>query len=1299
MSSSIFNENIQNRVINPRSGSSMFVDLSSNQIIGGIKRFLNNLITNSDVNFNTTANVGRIIFYPNEPAGSGSQIVSIYTEDENDGHGWFFDSVGNLYYLGGGLSPVKIMLAGATGDLTILSNFNGFGDIICHNILTSDIISSYSGGNITFNNGIALGSNTINSGNITSTGTISGVDISSTGIIFANDVNLTSTGYLNVNNITSSVASGSYQTKISLSNEFIDTNSSSLDIVATYIGFASPIQTLSTASKYMFIKPLSTGDFEMLMNNIANKILISDWATTKISSQFIWNLNNISNQNAIILDSLTTSGNRLQIYGTAAGTKYLYYNISNELGVIDGATSQWKITGIGEATFSSLSVGSGPISTSGNISCGAITATSLTTSGGRKKSTTMYQISVTLGLNNHVVVLYGNSMNITCTLPSSPINGQEYYITCQDSFYTVTLSSITSPILSPFGTLYYSASMVKGSYVHLIFVSSTGYWSMISGNIAGFSTSGNITGGLITGTSISAGTGPISTTGAIGGGAITGTSLSAGTGPISTTGGNISGGAISGSSLTAGSGPISTTGNISGGLITGTSITAGSGPISTTGAIGGGAITGTSLSAGTGPISTTGGNISGGAISGSSLTAGSGPISTTGPIDGGAITGTSLTAGSGPISTTGNISGVDITSTNIIYAKSINMQPIGFLNVNNITSSATTGSYPTAIALSNEFIDTGNSSLDIIATYIGFGNPQQTLSTASKYMYIKPLSTGNFEMLISNIASKVFSTNWSTLTLTSDFNLALGSKTITTSGTIEGGDINANGALSLRNTSSLTNILLNPTTTSGNRLLIYGITSGTKFLYYNTSNNIGVYNTITGANVWSIDGTTGNFNTIGTLTTNLISASTGTNSIQMDNRFFNLSVGSIDLKSTYIGFPQLSQTLSTASKYMAIVPQSDGNFHMSINNIASRVLISNWSSLILSSEFNWRFLKSVGVNRILMFNTSTIGDIFQICRTGDNAYGDGYWYWNNSGNCGYISSGIVRWEILNTGGMNLTSDLNISNRVIVSPAVVAGEIMTVRINAGLEPRFHFSTNSNFGFWSGTAHTYYVNGPTGNITTNGSLTCGPINCSTILVTNNTNTALTLSSGGIHLQNNNWLFGRCKFGDADYAYVAEYDTGDSDKLYLFGSTGIYCNTLPVVVSDKRLKENIEDFIIDNPLEIIDKIRLVEYNRIDNPSKTRVLGYIAQEILEIFPKAVEIDQTVIKKDENSVLFKKNNDGTDSEEPEREQRLALNYSYISMLNTEAIKQLNEKVEKQQILIDSLIKRLEILELNNNLD
>ena len=46
MSRTIFNELGESRVINPRSGSSMFVDLSSNQTIHGIK-------TMADLNIST----------------------------------------------------------------------------------------------------------------------------------------------------------------------------------------------------------------------------------------------------------------------------------------------------------------------------------------------------------------------------------------------------------------------------------------------------------------------------------------------------------------------------------------------------------------------------------------------------------------------------------------------------------------------------------------------------------------------------------------------------------------------------------------------------------------------------------------------------------------------------------------------------------------------------------------------------------------------------------------------------------------------------------------------------------------------------------------------------------------------------------------------------------------------------------------------------------------------------------------------------------------------------------------------
>jgi hypothetical protein len=536
-----------------------------------------------------------------------------------------------------------------------------------------------------------------------------------------------------------------------------------------------------------------------------------------------------------------------------------------------------------------------------------------------------------------------------------------------------------------------------------------------------------------------------------------------------------------------------------------------------------------------------------------------------------------------------------------------------------------------------------------------------------------------------------------------------------------GGAIVSSAVFNLRNALAVTNIVLDPL--GAYRLKINGITGTNSYLFFNHANLFAFFNTSIGANTWSITDlgviSCNSITASTSLTTNLINASTGTNKIQMDNRFFNTGVGSIDLKSTYIGFPQLTQTLTTASKYMAIIPATDGNFTMSINNIANRVLFSNWSTLTLTSEFiftaptinattslktnliepysgtiinvnpisNFNWLKSAGNNRIVFRPQSTTDDILQIHQTGSNTPSDGFLYFNNNGFLGYFITSSSSWTISKAGAA-IFSQINCSGLTCTTIQTNGNTI-----NCGVINSSNINSSGTINCGGITCSTIQTNNNTitcGNVFSSGNVSAPSMN-----ITNNANNALTLNSGGIHLQNNNWLFGRCKFGDADYAYIAEYDTGDSDKLYLFGSTGIYCNTLPVVVSDKRLKENIEDFIIDNPLEIIDKIRLVEYNRIDNPSKTRVLGYIAQEILEIFPKAVEIDQTVIKKDENSVLFKKHNDGTDSEEPEREERLALNYSYISMLNTEAIKQLNELVKKQQTLIDTLVKRIEILENN----
>jgi transketolase C-terminal domain/subunit len=54
-----------------------------------------------------------------------------------------------------------------------------------------------------------------------------------------------------------------------------------------------------------------------------------------------------------------------------------------------------------------------------------------------------------------------------------------------------------------------------------------------------------------------------------------------------------------------------------------------------------------------------------------------------------------------------------------------------------------------------------------------------------------------------------------------------------------------------------------------------------------------------------------------------------------------------------------------------------------------------------------------------------------------------------------------------------------------------------------------------------------------------------------------------------------------------------------------------------SDRTKKENI--ITIDNALDKIEKLRGVYYNRIDDETKTRRLGVVAQEVQEVFPEVV--------------------------------------------------------------------------------
>ena len=862
-SRTILNIDTGNRTINPRSGSSVYVDLVSNQTIGGIKRFLNNLITNSDVNFNTTANVGRIIFNSNEPAGSGSQIVAIYTEDENDGQGWIFDSSGNLYYLGGGLSPVKIMLSGATGDLTILSNFNGFGDVICHNILTSNIISSYSGGDITFNNGIALGSNTINSGDITSNGNISGGIITGTTSLITNLIN---------------ASTGTIKNLIQMDNRFIDTVTGSVDIKSTYVGFPNLSQTLTTASNYMYIKPLTTGDFEMRILNKTKFTLKTDIALDAIASQIAWAWMDESN---IIHASInpnttasTTNNAVCKFYARVVDTS-LYYTRNGTLGSQNETSLNiiWRIDD------------SGNIFTSGTV--------------------------------------YANTIN-----PNS-------------------------------GTAIASASI----------------W-----NFKDATNTTNIT---------------------------------------------------------------------------------------------------------LNPTATSGYRL--------------------------------------------QITGVSAGTTFLYY------------NTSNV------------LAVFNSI--TGANVWSIDGT------------------------TGNINTIGSVLTNTINPNSGTTISSTSIWNFKNGANIP---------------------------ILLDPTTTSGNRLKIDSVIGGTRYLFFNTSSIIGVFNTATGANVWSIDGVTGDINTIGTLTYATLSAT----------------------------------SLST--------------------NTISPISPSTTININTTSNFNW--LKSVGVNRIKFFPSSISGDIMRIFRSGDDDANFGYWYFNNNGEFGFSFNGATVWSVFVTGNMRTTN-------TIQAPIFSALTAYTYTNRIQMENLFYNASIASIDMRSQYIGFAHPNQALSILSKYGA----------IVTAVGGDLGFTINNISGYVWGTDWA-NRIMYTDYTFqcqksSFVVNYryqkfmnNLTEIGSISMLTASSIAFNS----TSDYRLKQDIKP--LEKSLERLMKLQPKSYRFIKDVEDECCCncyfdGFLAHEVSDIIPMAV----SGVKDD-----------------PDNFQQM--DYSKLTPLLTGAVQELNEKVDKMQLIIDSQQKMIEML-------
>ena len=115
----------------------------------------------------------------------------------------------------------------------------------------------------------------------------------------------------------------------------------------------------------------------------------------------------------------------------------------------------------------------------------------------------------------------------------------------------------------------------------------------------------------------------------------------------------------------------------------------------------------------------------------------------------------------------------------------------------------------------------------------------------------------------------------------------------------------------------------------------------------------------------------------------------------------------------------------------------------------------------------------------------------------------------------------------------------------------------------------------------------------------------------------------------------------------------------------------------ISDERIKKDIEDIDDTVGLEKILLVKPKTYKYIDEAKGTHtVIGFIAQQIHEIIPEAVDIATEPL-----------------NEGDEIEDFHYLNKAYIFTLNVCATQELHRMIIRQQALIDDLIARMSIIE------
>ena len=599
---------------------------------------------------------------------------------------------------------------------------------------------------------------------------------------------------------------------------------------------------------------------------------------------------------------------------------------------------------------------------------------------------------------------------------------------------------------------------------------------------------------------------------------------------------------------------------------------------------------------------------------------------------GGASTFTSLNCGSGTIQTTGNISGGSITGTTSFTTNLIN---------------ASTGS--NKIELDNRYFNISNGSIDIRGHYVCFPYITQSLTTLSKYMGIKPLSDGNFVMEINNITPRIMYSDFLTTSIRTEYiwkwynnqfsgySIVVIDPNSSVPFEIFTDNFHLGSALRFTNTGTLG---------------VFSVGLGNIYKWTIDSDGDVSFREIVGTTVnvssifcTSVNSGSGTIQTTGaitsstlsattSLTTILINALTGSNKIHLDNRYFNTSNGSIDIRAYYVGFPYITDVLTVFSKYMGIIPFNDGNFGISINNVSGYIINSDWSNKFIKTYWTWIWYDAVNAAVITLNNltgviTSTSISTGAITCTSVNS---------GSGNIQSTSGSILSKTFSAVSANTFTNKIRIQN-LFINPSIQSMDFVANYV-AFMHPALDATASvlSKYAY----IQTY---------------TTGDVGLSINNVSGYwwvTDTASSILKTDFTMQCNKSSF------LVTYRYKKFMNNlSEIGSISMASASTVAFNTS----SDYRLKQDVVP--IKNPLERLMKLQPKNYRFIadaldESCCNCYIDGFLAHELQEIIPISV----SGVKDDP-------------------EQMQSIDYSKLTPICVGAIQELNEKVDKQQEMIN----------------